>query len=143
MGWAIPERVQRRLTAAQKEFLNKLLDDGEKSGNKVSAEKAKQKMRKQFDPEDYLPVSTIKSYFSRRASKKKKGEIVDDDASEDEDEVESEAESDKIDVEYLEKQRANLNQKNQSSCQRDRYTKGSVDCNCLSLKLVSSTVQTI
>ena len=46
MGWAIPERVQRRLTAAQKEFLNKLLDDGEKSGNKVSAEKAKQKMRK-------------------------------------------------------------------------------------------------
>ena len=111
MGWAIPERVQRRLTAAQKEFLNKLLDDGEKSGNKVSAEKAKQKMRKQFDPEDYLPVSTIKSYFSRRASKKKKGEIVDDDVSEDEDEVESEGESDEIDVEDLENQRAELNQK--------------------------------
>ena len=111
MGWAIPERVQRRLTATQKEFLNKLLDDGEKSGNKVSAEKAKQKMRKQFDPEDYLPVSTIKSYFSRRASKKKKGEIVDEDVSEDEDEVESEAESDEIDVEDLENQRAELNQK--------------------------------
>ena len=30
MGWAIPERVQRRLTATQKEFLNKLLDDREK-----------------------------------------------------------------------------------------------------------------
>ena len=111
MGWAIPERVQRRLTTAQKEFLHKLLDDGEKSGNKVSAEKAKQKMRKQFDPEDYLPVSTIKSYFSRRASKNKKGEIVDDDVSEDEDEVESEAESDEIDVEDLENQRAELNQK--------------------------------
>ena len=111
MGWAIPERVQRRLTAAQKEFLNKLLDDGEKSGNKVSAEKAKQKMQKQFDPEDYLPVSTIKSYFSRRASKKKKGEIVDEDVSEDEDEVESEAENDEIDVEDLENQRAELNQK--------------------------------
>ena len=111
MGWAILERVQRRLTATQKEFLNKLLDDGEKSGNKVSAEKAKQKMRKQFDPEDYLPVSTIKSYFSRRASKKKKGEIVDEDVSEDEDEVESEAESDEIDVEDLENQRAELNQK--------------------------------
>ena len=38
MGWAIPERVQRKLTAAQKEFLNKSFDDGEKSGNKVSAE---------------------------------------------------------------------------------------------------------
>ena len=51
MGWAIPERVQRGLTATQKEFLNKLLDDREKSGNKMSAEKAKQKMRKQFDLE--------------------------------------------------------------------------------------------
>ena len=111
MGWAIPERVQRRLTAAQKEFLNKLFDDGEKSGNKVSTEKAEQKMWKQFHSEDYLPVSTIKSYFSRRASKKKKGEIVDDDVSKDEDEVESEAESDEIDVEDLEKQRVELNQK--------------------------------
>ena len=110
MGWAIPERVQRKLTAAQKEFLNKSFDDGEKSGNKVSAEKNKQKMRKQFDSEDYLPVSTIKSYFSRRASKKKKGEIIDDDVSEDEDEVESEAQSDEIDVD-LEKQRAQLDQK--------------------------------
>ena len=51
MGWAIPERVQRGLTTTQKEFLNKLLDDREKSGNKMSAEKAKQKMRKQFDLE--------------------------------------------------------------------------------------------
>ena len=68
-------------------------------------------MRKQFDPEDYLPVSTIKSYFSRRASKKKKGEIVDNNVSEDEGEVESEAESDKIDVEEFENQSAELNQK--------------------------------
>ena len=111
MGWTIPERVQRRLTAAQKEFLNKLLDDGKKSDNKVSAEKAKQKIQKQFDPEDYLPVSTIKSYFSRRASKKKKGEIVDNNVSEDGDEVESEAESDEIDVEELENQSAELNKK--------------------------------
>ena len=36
-------------------------------------------MRKQFDPRDYLPVTTIKSYFSRRAAKKKKGEIIEDD----------------------------------------------------------------
>ena len=68
-------------------------------------------MRKQFDSEDYLPVSTIKSYFSRRASNKKKGEIIDDDVSKDEDEVESEAQSDEIDVEDLEKQRAELDQK--------------------------------
>ena len=77
------------------------------SGNKVSAEKAEQKMRKQFDPEDYLPVSTIKL-----ASKKKKGEIVDDNLSKNEDKIESEAESkveiDKIDVEDPEKQRAEL-----------------------------------
>ena len=111
MEWAIPERVQKRLTAAEKKVLHKLLGDGEKSGNKVTAEKAKQKMRKQFDPEDYLPVSTIKSYFSRRASKKKKGEIVDDDVSEDEAKVESEAESNKTDVEDLKNQRAELNQK--------------------------------
>ena len=89
----------------------KQIDNGEKSGNKVSAEKAEQKMWKQFDPEDYLPVGTIKSYFSRRASKKKKGEIADDDVSKDEDEVESEAESDDIDAEDLEKQGAELNQK--------------------------------
>ena len=119
MRWAIPERVQRRLTSAQKEFLNKLFDDGEKSGNKVGTEEAEQKMRKQFAPEYYLSGSTIKSYFSRRASKKKKGKIVDDDVSKDEDQVESEAEkeaeseaeSDEIDVEDLEKQRAELNQK--------------------------------
>ena len=77
------------------------------SGNKVSAEKAEQKMRKQFDPEDYLPVSTIKL-----ASKKKKGEIVDDNLSKNEDKIESDAESkveiDKIDVEDPEKQRAEL-----------------------------------
>ena len=77
------------------------------SGNKVSAEKTEQKMRKQFDPEDYLPVSTIKL-----ASKKKKGEIVDDNLSKNEDKIESEAESkveiDKIDVEDPEKQRAEL-----------------------------------
>ena len=84
-----------------------MFDDGEMSGNKVSAEKAEQKMRKQFDPEDYLPVSTIKL-----ASKKKKGEIVDDNLSKNEDKIESEAESkveiDKIDVEDPEKQRAEL-----------------------------------
>ena len=31
-------------------------------------------MHKEFVPEDYLPVTTIKLYFSRRAAKKKKKE---------------------------------------------------------------------
>ena len=34
-------------------------------------------MRIQLDPRDYLPVTTIKSYFSRRAVKKKKKKSVD------------------------------------------------------------------
>ena len=31
-------------------------------------------MRKQFDPTDYLPVTTIKPYVSRRAAKRTKRE---------------------------------------------------------------------
>ena len=79
MGWAIPERTQRRFNKTQKAFLNQLFDSGAKSGNKITAEKAEQRMCKQFDPRDYLSVTTIKSYFSRRAAKKKKGEIIEDD----------------------------------------------------------------
>ena len=56
----------------QKLLLNKLFDDGLRSGNKITAEKAEKRMRKEFVPEDYLPVTTIKSYFARRAAKKKK-----------------------------------------------------------------------
>ena len=99
-------KSSKKVGCCLKRILKKI-DDGEMSGNKVSAEKAEQKMRKQFDPEDYLPVSTIKL-----ASKKKKGEIVDDNLSKNEDKIESEAESkveiDKIDVEDPEKQRAEL-----------------------------------
>ena len=42
MGWAIPERTQRRLNETQKAFLNQLFDSGAKSGNKITAEKAEQ-----------------------------------------------------------------------------------------------------
>ena len=59
--------------------MNQFLDSGAKSGNKITAEKAEQRMRKQFDPTDYLPVTTIKSYFSKRVAKKKKREIIEDD----------------------------------------------------------------
>ena len=73
MGWAIPVRIVRRLTDAQKEFLNKIFDEGASTGNKSSAEKAERKMRNHFTPNDYLRVSTIKSYFSRRVAMIKKG----------------------------------------------------------------------
>ena len=65
MGWAITERSHRRLKEMQKLFLNKLFDDGLRSGNKITAEKAEKRMHKEFLPEDYLPVTTIKSNFSR------------------------------------------------------------------------------
>ena len=75
MGWVILERTQRRLIKTQKA----LFDNGAKSGNKITAEKTEKRMRKQFEAKDYLQVTTIKSYFSRRAAKNKKGEIMEDD----------------------------------------------------------------
>ena len=47
--------------------------DGEKSGSKVSPEAAEQEMRKKLPVEDWLPVGSIKSYFSRLAKSKRLG----------------------------------------------------------------------
>lgn len=103
-GWAIPKRVTRRLTKAQKTILNKIYDHGEVSGNKASADKAEKELRRVLKPPEWLLVSTIKSYFSRRTALKKKGKIttaeedmVDDgeDDSESDDEAE-ESEEDEI-----------------------------------------------
>ena len=106
--------------------MNKLFHSGAKSGNKIAAEKDEQRMSKQFDPRDYLPGTTIKSYFSRRVTKKKKGEIIKDDVvminvGSSCDETESEAGNDydeegmdMLDTtreEKLEKERTVLNQK--------------------------------
>ena len=66
MGWAIPKRSNRTLSNTQKKFLNKLFDDGEKLGVKVTAEHAFKLMRKEFDRVNFLPLNSIKSYFSRR-----------------------------------------------------------------------------
>ena len=55
MGWAIPERTKRQLKKMQEAFLNQLFDNGAKSGNKIT----EQRMRKQFDPKDYLPVTIV------------------------------------------------------------------------------------
>jgi len=79
MGWAISKRNCRRLTNAQKNFWNKLFDEGEKNGCKET-------------PKDYLPISTIKSYFSRRAKNIRIGKIVAD--KEDKEKESDEEESD-------------------------------------------------
>ena len=62
-----------------KAFLNQLFDIGTKSGNKITAEKAEQKMHQPFDPTDYLPVTAINTSVSRRGANKKTGEIIEDD----------------------------------------------------------------
>ena len=46
MSWAIPERMQRRLNKTRKTFLNQLFDNCAKSGNKITAEKAEQRIPK-------------------------------------------------------------------------------------------------
>ena len=80
-GLGYTRTTQRWLKETQKLFLNKLLDDGLRSGNKTTAEKAEKKnvQRIRFwrlpsrnNNKDYLPVTTIKSYFSKRAAKEKK-----------------------------------------------------------------------
>ena len=68
-GWAIPQRKQRTLTNLQKNFLNKLFDQGELDGAKVTGENALTLMKEELDPDQFLPLESIKSYFSRRAKK--------------------------------------------------------------------------
>ena len=52
------------------------MDDGEKTSSKATPEMTLTKMKDILDVEDYLPVSTIKSYFSRRAKKLRTGKIT-------------------------------------------------------------------
>ena len=74
MGWAIkPERVVRRHSAKLKEFLDRLFDEGERTKNKCTPERALNLMRKVLDVEDIIPLQSIKSYFSRRSSLKRAG----------------------------------------------------------------------
>ena len=46
MGWAIPVRTTRCLTNVQKNFLNRLFDEGETTGSKVTAEDADELIRR-------------------------------------------------------------------------------------------------
>ena len=79
MGWAIPICNCRQLNDRQRIFLNKLFDDGERTGNKVTAEEVFQEMLNKFSASEYLPVRMIKSYFSRRASQFRTGKVILDD----------------------------------------------------------------
>ena len=76
MGWAISKRLTRRLTNQQKSFLNKIFDQGEVTNNKVTAEATLAMLKDEFEVEHYLPLNTIKSYFSRRARDVRDGKVV-------------------------------------------------------------------
>ena len=79
MGSAIPIHNCRRLNDIQRTFLNKLFDDGERTGKKLTAEELFQEMRNKFSASEHLPVGTIKPYFSRSASQFRTGKIILDD----------------------------------------------------------------
>ena len=111
LGWAIPQRSNRRFTSTQRNFLNQLFE-GEMNKSKVTPEQAHTKMKETLQPDQFLPVNSIKGYFSRRAlgfrvGKETLGEILvqenvekhmeleeDEDSEESEDDVEMEDESD-------------------------------------------------
>ena len=132
-GWAIPERTNRRLTVAQKTLLNNIYDRGELSGNKASAAKAEKELRKVLTPAEYLPVSTIKSYFSRRTVLKKKGKIKvaekddggvgeDGDASGEEDDDCDDAEIDESDYDSGDDSEAEDTDDNKNEIERTKVT---------------------
>ena len=114
--WGIPGRVQRLLTDTQKRLLNKIYHDGKKSGNKLSAAKAEKQLRKTLTPDEYLSVTTIKSYFSQRTQLIKQGKIVDDSVEEDDEDTEndeekeegSDSESELVEDERIEKERSHI-----------------------------------
>ena len=81
----------------------------------MSAVQAEKQLRKTLKPDEYLPVATIKSYFSRRTELIKQGKIVDDSVKEDEDtesdednEEGSGSESELVEDERMEKERSHL-----------------------------------
>ena len=79
MGWAVPIRNCRQLNDRQQAFINELFDDLERTENKLTAGEVFQEMQNKFTASEYLPVGTIKSYFSRKASQFRTGKITLDD----------------------------------------------------------------
>ena len=77
----------------QKRLLNKIYDDGKKSGNELSAAQAEKQLRKTLTPDEYLPVATIKSYFSGKTQLMiKQGKFVADSVEKDDEDIESDEE---------------------------------------------------
>ena len=60
----------------QKEFLDEIFDKGEKRSSKATTENTLLKMKERFDSKNFLPLATIRAYFSRRAKRICSGEIV-------------------------------------------------------------------
>ena len=59
MGWAIPICNCRRLNDRQQTFLNKLFDDGERTGNKLTAEEVFQEMQNKFSSSYQLVLPNL------------------------------------------------------------------------------------
>ena len=64
-GWGLPVRSTFRFNAAQKTFLFKAFESGEKTGKKESLEEVHLAMRKCFSPDEYCTVKQIRALFSR------------------------------------------------------------------------------
>lgn len=64
-GWGLPVRSTFRFNAAQKTFLFKAFESGEKTGKKESPEEVHLAMRKCFSPDEYCTVKQIRALFSR------------------------------------------------------------------------------
>ena len=72
MGWAIKaEREHRRLSPQLKERLDALFEEGERTKNKYTADRAYNIIRNELSIEHIVPKKSINSYFSRKAAQKK------------------------------------------------------------------------
>ena len=74
--------------------MNEVYDKGDKKGSKATAIATLIKRKENSQVEDYLPVSTIKSYFSRRARKIRTGKITASDNNNDDEDEEDDEEDD-------------------------------------------------
>ena len=64
-GWGLPIRSTFQFNAAQKSFLFKAFENGERTGKKESPEEVHLAMRKYFSSEEYCTIKQIRSLFSR------------------------------------------------------------------------------
>ena len=88
------------MTEQQKKFLDHhVFDEGERTSSKATPEGTLLRMKQKFDSNDYLPLATIKSYFSRRAKKVRLGEVTVSDDIEEFDEADETNETEEQELE--------------------------------------------